>query len=132
MLLTDWQFCTRVKGLVVPETGVVISNILFRGVPPGYEADIFFKITAKDEEKDRLLENALDELEKVLQIYGLYTGRYVQTEAGYYCTEITPEKPFGTGGFGPIIKIIPVFDKKTERKTFLFIRDRNLGISTVW
>jgi len=105
-----------VKGLVAPEKGIILNNILIRGVPPSHDADVFFKATIKDEqEKDQLRDHLANKLRNILQVYGLITGAHAEAMPGSSLAKIS-DYPFGDMRLRGDLRLIPVFDEERRRR----------------
>jgi hypothetical protein len=101
----DWQFYFRVKGLIAPEQGMLLDNgnLLLRGVKDEMqETHVFLRATVEatgKEEADKQMHEKWREAEsllnKLLKIYVLTTGGYVEIFPGKSASKIQQDNPFG-------------------------------------
>lgn len=116
----DWQFCFFVKGLVAPEEGVEFDNVLIKGIPPSYEASIFFRVPIKDEnddkEKDEIRDCLMRNLRSIMLVYSLVANKPVEVLSGLSYSRIDSEHAFGSVKLCARLSTFPVFDKE-RRKT---------------
>jgi len=95
-LSEDWQFCFFVKGLVAPEEGITLGDIMIFGIPPSHDASIFFKASTKPEkDNDALRNDLLSNLRNIAKVYGLVSNTYVDVMSGSSASKISSEHPFG-------------------------------------
>lgn len=113
----DWQFCFSVKGLIAPEKGVQLNDILIRGIPPSHDASVYFKASTKNEnERDKLRDELVDVLRNIAQVYGLMANTYVTVLSGSSIAKITAERPFGSKDLRGGLSLIPIFDEERRNK----------------
>jgi hypothetical protein len=116
-LLEDWQFCFFVKGLVAPEEGITLGDIMIFGVPPSHDASIFFKVSTKPEkDNDALRNELLSNLRNIVKVYGLVSNTYVDVMSGSSASKISSEHPFGDKKLRGHFGLIPVFDEERRRR----------------
>jgi len=116
-LSEDWQFCFFVKGLVAPEEGITLGDIMIFGKPPSDDAIIFFKASTKPEtDNDALRNDLLDNLRNIVKVYGLISDTYVDVMSGSSASKISSELPFGDKRLCGHVTSIPVFDEGQRRK----------------
>lgn len=116
-LSEDWQFCFSVKGLVAPEEGITLGDIMIFGVPPSHEARIFFKASTKAEnDRDALREDLLSNLGNIVRVYGLVSNKYVEIVSGSSSSKISSEHPFGDPKVFGRIDFISVFNEEQRKR----------------
>jgi hypothetical protein len=106
-----------VKGLVAPEEGIKLGNIMIIGIPPSHDASIFFKVSTKSEEYDDALgEHLLGDLKNMAKVYGLISNAYADVMAGRSAAKISSDYPFGSKKLCGDFRLIPGFDEEQRRK----------------
>lgn len=121
-LSVDWQYCFFVRGLVAPEEGIRLGDIMIIGIPPSHDANVFLRLSTKSEEYNDSMQNQLlSDLKNIAKVYGLVSNAYVDVMPGGSAAKISSEYPFGDkklcGQFG----MIPVFDEELRRRNIPLI-----------
>ena len=118
----DWQFCFLVKGLIAPEEGITLGDMMIFGVPPSHDARIFFKASTKPEkDKDALRNDLLSNLRNIAKVYGLISNTYVDVMSGSSASKISSEHPFGDQEMFGYITLIPTFNGEQRRRNIPLI-----------
>jgi hypothetical protein len=106
-----------VKGLVAPEEGITLGDIMIFGIPPSHDASIFFKASTKPEkDNDALRNDLLSNLRNIAKVYGLVSNTYVDVMSGSSASKISSEHPFGDKKLCGHIGLIPVLDEERRRR----------------
>ncbi|MDQ1278909.1 MAG: hypothetical protein QG670_169 [Thermoproteota archaeon] len=104
------------KGMVAPQEGITLGDIIIIGYPPSHDASIFFRASIKpDMNNDDLRNNLLDNLRNIAKIYGLVSNTYVDVMSGSSASKISSDHPFGDKKLRGNFTLIPVFDEEQRR-----------------
>ena len=116
-LSEDWQFCFFVKGLVAPEEGITLGDIMIFGIPPSHDASIFFKVSKEPgKDNDALRNDLLSNLRNIAKVYGLVSNTYVDVMSSSSASKISSEHPFGDKELRRHISLIPFVDEEQRRR----------------
>ena len=119
----DWQIYFTVNGLVAPKDGILFGNDLFiKGTMERDDfSEVYFKISIEEDEPNiQETENIRKKLRRLLQIYGLVSGRYAEIPSGTSYTTVEADQPLGKPKIRSVISsFLKVREEQWEEYTSL-------------
>ena len=119
----DWQIYFTVNGLVAPKDGIFFGNDLFiKGTKERDDvSEVYFKISIEEDEPSiQETENIRKKLRRLLQIYGLVSGRYAEIPSKTSLTTVEADQPLGKPKIRSVTSIfLKVREEQWEEYTSL-------------
>ena len=94
----DWQIYFKVNGLVALKGGILFgSDLLIRGTKERDDlSEVYFKISIEEDEPSiQEIENIRKKLRRLVQTYGLVSGRYAEIPSQTSYTTVEADQPLG-------------------------------------
>lgn len=119
----DWQVYFTVDGVVAPKDGILFGDdLLIKGTKDRDDvSEVYFKISI-EEDKTIIQESKkiTEKLRRLLQTYGLVSGRYAEMPSGASYRTVGADQPFGEPLFrAEISSFLKVREEEWEEYTSL-------------